>query len=119
MKKSIMKKWVQALRSGEYEQGYKTLVSVNDKGDDCFCVLGVLCNIATEHGVGEWFHNSYGDTIGSSKYGHLAPSVQDWSGVRFGNGLLSHQISLIELNDAKGYTFLELADVIEEYYKEL
>jgi hypothetical protein len=40
MKKAIKKKWVAALRSGEYKQGRRYL-----KRDGKYCCLGVLCEI--------------------------------------------------------------------------
>lgn len=41
MKKSIMTKWVKALRSGEYKQGFGYLCNEGNH-----CCLGVLCEIA-------------------------------------------------------------------------
>lgn len=47
----IQEKWVQALRSGRYEQTRQAL----RKGDNEFCCLGVLCAIyAQETGEGRW-----------------------------------------------------------------
>jgi len=37
---TIIKEWIEALRSGEYQQG-KHMLKVND---DTYCCLGVLCN---------------------------------------------------------------------------
>lgn len=42
MKKSIMKRWVKALRSGKYKKGTGQLRSGNR-----FCCLGVLCELST------------------------------------------------------------------------
>jgi len=50
MKKGIMKKWVNALRSGEYDQcSGKLAKRDNEKNSDSFCCLGVLCNIMQEN----------------------------------------------------------------------
>jgi len=46
MNKEWKDKWVAALRSGEYTQGYNYLKLTNtDKVKSCFCVLGVLCDL--------------------------------------------------------------------------
>lgn len=45
MDKTIMKKWVKALRSGKYKQGRGTLCQVDKKGNESFCCLGVLCDL--------------------------------------------------------------------------
>lgn len=43
MNKALKKKWVNALRSGEYKQGGNRLYN---KKYDSFCCLGVLCDVA-------------------------------------------------------------------------
>ncbi len=45
MKKNITTKWVKALRSGEYKQGYDRLQNPETKG---YCCLGVLCKVYEE-----------------------------------------------------------------------
>ena len=42
MKKDMKKKWIKALRSGQYDQTTGSLVDPEGKS---FCCLGVLCNI--------------------------------------------------------------------------
>lgn len=46
MKPEIKKRWIEALRSGKYNQGRGYLCK-----DDSFCCLGVLCELAMEDGV--------------------------------------------------------------------
>lgn len=41
MKKELKQKWVEALRSGKYEQGKGVLRTFTDR----FCCLGVLCDV--------------------------------------------------------------------------
>ena len=51
------KKWVEALRSGDYEQAISRLRLAADYSDrvrDRFCCLGVACDLAAQDGVGEW-----------------------------------------------------------------
>lgn len=47
MNAEIQTEWAAALRSGKYAQGKNRLRSSGDK----FCCLGVLCEIAVDHGV--------------------------------------------------------------------
>lgn len=52
MNKEFVRKWIKALRSGEYEQGEKFLKQVGDK--TVHCCLGVACEVAVEQGLGQW-----------------------------------------------------------------
>lgn len=58
------KKWVKALRSGEYKQGRTKLRSLDDK----FCCLGVLCNLVDPLG---WIKSSPYDDIYFFKYDNI------------------------------------------------
>jgi hypothetical protein len=111
MNSQVKMKWVKALRSGKYKQGFGTMRDHNDN----FCVLGVLCNIhAQEHpeiAKKETYKRSY---LGSS--GALPKQVQKWAGFqsdspKIGTGLYSK--TLIHLNDSRRMSFKELAAVIE------
>lgn len=115
MKKSIALKWVAALRSGQYKQGTKVLRSHDNK----FCCLGVLCNLhAQEHPE---FAAMQTDPRRYDMMGSLPPKrVLAWSGLRtdtadYGKGTGE---CLTALND-NGYTFEEIANIIENKYKEL
>lgn len=100
MKPEIKEMWVKALRSGEYEQGTHQLV-----GDNKYCCLGVLCDIARKCGIVEIreatdnmgiTHLFYGTPeeyniphksnvdIGP-KYEVLPKSVMEWSGLDLNN----------------------------------
>jgi DNA-directed RNA polymerase subunit N (RpoN/RPB10) len=64
MDKELKAKWVAALRSGEYQQGYATLY---DSGIDRYCCLGVLISVAdvfdgpaAHGGRYEWLDNQLG-----------------------------------------------------------
>lgn len=50
LKPEVKQRWIEALRSDEYAQGYGALRA----GENCFCCLGVLCDIASKDGVGTW-----------------------------------------------------------------
>lgn len=113
MKRSIARKWAQALESGEYKQARHAL----RKGDK-FCCLGVLCNIhAQEHpeiAVQQKRKQHYlnEDAI-------LPHPVQEWAGLATPNGKLKSYDALTVLNDYTELTFPEIAKVIRKHWKEL
>lgn len=51
MRPEIARKWVDALRSGKYQQGKHRLGTVKENGDIEYCCLGVLCEVAVAEGV--------------------------------------------------------------------
>lgn len=104
MQKSVKKKWLKALRSGEYKQGSGQL-----RSDDRYCCLGVLCDIT----------------------GHLKPRSFDWmndfpdmdyrcnddDAIREFKGLsAATQKTLAHLND-NGSSFKEIAAYISRNVK--
>ena len=120
-----MKKWVKALRSGEYAQGKGWLCKAGYK-HDYFCCLGVLTDIYMQE-VGD-LEVSGGESTGE-EYSYnfndstLIGKVMKWSGVasetgRFTktNGLSSH---LTTINDSSGNDFNRIADVIEKNWEKL
>lgn len=112
MKKSIMKKWVAALRSGEFKQIKGRLETSNGN-----CCLGVLCNLALIEGVCDF---TKGEDINfyDDRSGLLPPSVMEWAKIKSNNGIIPNKYYLTTLND-EGYSFNEIADIIEENYKSL
>ena len=105
MKKEYAKKWVKALRSGEYKQGEKLL---HNEDDNTFCCLGVLNDLFPEMdlagGNDRALDNFY--KIGlSSKLGML-PLDTNYNVI---------SDSLAGLNDY-GWSFEKIADVIEKEY---
>lgn len=137
MNKIIKEKWLEALRSGEYNQTKGMLR--DDKGYDC---LGVLCNIHSEEtGKGVWkrdgnlfYYISLPEMSG--KCLNLGDDVISWSEVdtsevkitispehllklsekyyKIYGGNLSQDPTLTELNDS-GIPFEEIANIIEQY----
>lgn len=113
------KKWVAALRSGEYEQGKDALQSTAG-----YCCLGVACAVY-EKEVGPVQKGWDGRFRGKTLYPHK--NVLDWLGLRDESGDFRGDYfpglvdddgydpkcdSLAEANDA-GATFSEIADFIE------
>lgn len=106
MKEDVKKLWVEALRSGEYSQGYGQLKLVGPEGSVKHCCLGVLCEVAvkqgvisesfdTNEGVEETLHHVHGfgevdDRSGVTKgavpeTGQLPAEVMEWAGLDHGN----------------------------------
>lgn len=113
-------RWVAALRSGKYKQGRHLLRSRTGRR---MCCLGVLCDIATADGVGEWKwsqlakeweHRESPDGAGDAQL--PLPAVRAWAGLPEGNPKVCHAhvfSTLSRVND-QGATFAEIADIIEE-----
>lgn len=110
-------KWVAALRSGEFPQGRRRLKSVSGG----LCCLGVACEVAAREGVGNWVDLTF--WADSDHNASVPPTpVLEWLGLPKDNGPLSTDIQykhgdwadcLTELNDDAGYTFDQIADLIE------
>ena len=106
--------WVDALRSGDYQQTNGTL-----RRKEAFCVLGVACDVS---GVGEWAEparDSYGQpfyryvTKSGQNAGPLPLEVHDFLGLdREAHRILIN--SVMHLNDSRRRNFNQLADIIEE-----
>lgn len=107
--------WVEALRSGKYEQ---TQAYLADRSG--FCCLGVACELAVEAGIISPSFESGIHTNGVRRYENnvscLPPAVLNWLGLNSETGLFNEgtedEESLAGLND-NGKTFAEIADVIE------
>lgn len=108
MNEAVKKKWLQALRSGEYEQGFYFLYK-----DDSFCCLGVLCDLyLTEHKK-KWDKiNNPIKTIDEEKK-LLPESVIKWAGLQEKSPKLFNGNSLISINDDRRLKFDQIADLIE------
>src|SRR4051812_6793094 len=103
------KKWVKALRSGDYEQTRNTL-----RQDDSFCCLGVACDLHAKATGNEWTEDE--TTWGWQYFGssHVLPyEVVDWLGLNDSTGEISDDQSLSSDND-RGASFADIARLIEE-----
>jgi len=111
MKQEIKKRWVAALRSGEYRQG-----KIQLKKENKFCCLGVLCDIVKDELNLSWVThpNMSPPTIAGeflvlpcivSKYVELADTSVQYQGERR---------FLEYLNDTENLPFDKLALLIEE-----
>lgn len=110
MNPRVKKLWVEALRSGAYEQGRFYLRSNDDK----FCPLGVLCNLhAIEHP--EIAAGNRVKTLYMGKETSLPPAVEHWAGVSTNTCIVINDLKLaIYAHNDRGTTFAKLAKAIEE-----
>ena len=106
MNKAMKRRWVRALRSGEYKQGNRRL----HREDGSFCCLGVLLDTEVD---GDW-------CLGlDPQVGGMCYYLED-EALGLGVHLDPHGISvkqenvLTTMND-EGQTFDEIADYIEEH----
>lgn len=115
MKKKIKDQWLEALRSGDYEQGEEYL-----HYDDKFCCLGVLCDIyIKENPESEDWDGDAEPTFYGNAY-TLPQEVLSWSGLEHENPKVPHldkldTISLSHLNDDYHLSFEKIADLIEKH----
>lgn len=128
MNPQVKQKWIDALRSGKYEQGSEKLRSVSG-----YCCLGVLCDLyAQEHNT-EWrFRDNKETTLQLMDYWYyegesefLPESVMNWAGLELNCPVVKIDVEeddeepwfyregLADLNDS-GYTFNDLSKLIEE-----
>ncbi len=117
MNNVAVKKWIDALRSGDYTQceGYLRI-------KDSHCVLGVLCDVHSKENQSEcgWasiegrlFYGYCGDEVG------LVDEVEEWIGSDLMDSLQGADDDLILANDYGKYNFDKLANMIEDHAKEL
>lgn len=126
MKTEAMRAWIEALRSGEYEQTDGRL-----EQDGKYCCLGVLSDLAYKAGACDRItRHNHGDIMVS--YGrddetetmYLPAPVCKWAGLDTENPEVDIEmfddvhgarvVTLVSLNDVYGYSFDQIADVIEK-----
>ncbi len=114
MNQEIKDRWIAALRSGDYKQGFHTLRREGLKGDT-FCCLGVLCEIAVADGAVEATRQKYGWNYGANSC-ILPAEVLEWAELESSTGdfeLNGEPISLVDLNDHLEWDFNQIANAIE------
>lgn len=126
-------KWVQALRSGEYEQTQEVLAREPLAGESSFCCLGVACEVAIQDGLDiERKVNVEGNVLYDTSVATLPDSVSRWLGVGLGyenvsvytfntnndvvDSHLGERVTVTLLNDRFGFSFEEIADALEKEY---
>jgi hypothetical protein len=107
MLKEVKDKWVEALRSGKYQQGKFALRRI----DETYCCLGVLCHVAPGVTWGPWpiheKHQAYfGDDCGT---GYLPANLL------LAVGLSDQEQRFLGGMNDRGTDFTEIADWIEKH----
>jgi hypothetical protein len=118
--KQVKEVWVNALRSGDYDQGQAWL-----KKGDSYCCLGVLCDLYLADHDRVWEANDdeerpsdiYGEYSVDNNTEMLPKNVAKWAGIdedTYHDGCVSVRgETLTGLNDS-GHSFDEIASIIEE-----
>lgn len=130
MKQTIKQQWVDALRSGQYQQGQAYLRNEDNK----YCCLGVLSELAVQAGVipaPQLAEAGPTDREPCYLYGenkepyYLAREIREWAGLDSESDPTIYGLdddddenefgtSLSDMND-RGDGFEEIADIIEEH----
>ena len=115
MNPEIKKQWVAALRSGEYRKGTAQLRDGNDR----YCCLGVLCELAVKANVTQRVRTGYRDFASRDGVENslLTLAVMVWAGITTSSPNVNYageNFSLADLNDNQGASFATIADYIEE-----
>jgi hypothetical protein len=108
MNQEIKQRWIKALRSGEYKQGYGNLYHCGK-----FCCLGVLTDLyIKEHGL-QWERDSADLWSFEGNGGTLHESVQRWAGIPNELPVIRGK-SAVVCNDNYKFSFDEIANLIEK-----
>ena len=126
MPEETMKKWLTALRSGEYKQGTGAL-EVSTKGDSHYCCLGVLQHMLDgaveydEYGNGplgvpsqKWCKNNFVRFCDENGRVDNSPCPVPVLNIRISPNSGDYHTAA-SANDS-GYTFSRIADALEEVY---
>lgn len=135
MNRANMRKWIDALRGGEYRQG-RSYLKYQFGNEITYCCLGVVCDLMEREGLDPglheykipnvWEHRDTGTAwIRTPRGGGTLPGIaQEWLGIETDNPLLKAVIReagtvrmrdrfATELNDCDLATFADIADAIE------
>lgn len=107
MNPEVKKKWIEALRSGEYKQGHNALRVISEGGFG-YCCLGVLCDLMKQSGLGDWV--GFSDFMYADQIQRSYPQFEILEKID-----MSFEASRIlsSMND-QGCSFEEISNWIEE-----
>lgn len=127
MNPKIKALWLTALRSGSYAQGHGYLRRAYPSGNDRYCCLGVLCDIAQRHNKITPPEPDYEPTplnphppfLYGDADSYLPNAVAEWANLDVNPHIDAEPnyldgLELAELND-QGLTFDQIADLIERF----
>ena len=112
MNPRIKQLWINALRSGSYQQGRGRL-----RGEDGFCCLGVLCDLHPRS-RSEWKQHD-GNWSSFGHHVHYPPlKIWEWAGALDRKRMPvrpAEEIELAKMND-RGASFNDIADFVEQRF---
>ena len=113
MNPRIKQLWINALRSGSYQQGRGRL-----RGEDGFCCLGVLCDLHPRSKL-EWKQRD-GNWSYLGDHVHYPPrKIWEWASALDCKGMPTRgpadEVELAKMND-RGASFNDIADFIEQRF---
>ena len=113
MNPEVKKKWVAALRSGDYKQGQGRLKSSENE----YCCLGVLCDIYKNEVGGKWqeefSRSTFIDIDGAKSQCVPSPAIRNWAGIDTASPQIEDYTTAIMANDSYEYDFNTIANLIE------
>jgi hypothetical protein len=132
MNKKNLELWVQALESGQYQQGKRALAQVEVGTSKAwykpwtwrrtpivkYCCLGVACEVALQHGVN--LRKKTRGGFGTVQYGEsnmlLPHEVVDWLDCTTPNPYVAPHKLATEANDRLYWTFPRIAQELRNLY---
>ncbi len=114
MNQEIKQRWTDALRSGQYIQTKRTL-----RRADCFCAVGVLCDIySKEKNIGWEDANKYSEQKSILGICGVAPDeIEEWAGlddISLSPATSNSYDRVIKMNDNSNCTFEQIAEYIDK-----
>lgn len=100
----VMKRWIKALRSGEYKQGRGCLRTDNNE----FCCLGVLCDVVNPN---SWTLRADNRWTSDGKSAYPSESACWSAGIS-----IVEAPALSGMNDSDELSFVAIANYLEEKY---
>lgn len=115
MREEVKQAWIEALESGKYRKNVGSLRRTGAQGE-CFCALGVLCDIS---GLGVWGEpDEEGETgyevMGEVDWIGVPQAVREWAGTSVRMpfaGVGDRRATVSGLND-NGASFAEIAAML-------
>jgi len=108
MNKEVIKRWIKALRSGDYEQTRDHL-----KFKEAFCVTGVLCDLHSKEFNIKWQEIEKDCSTYINEPYSPPDKVYDWSGIN-----TTQLQRVMAWNDIDRLSFNEIAAKLEEWNNE-
>jgi hypothetical protein len=108
MRQALQKRWLEALRSGEYKQGRRVLRKL-----DTYCCLGVLCNL---YDPSNWHQTDYEESA-APIYKYYDRDSYPPPNVLLAVGLEKQEAKKLAMyNDRFRMPFEQIASILEKHF---